>query len=88
MSKFKKGVVQNPGGRPKGVRTRAKEAMVKYGIHPFEFLAKLVSDNKASNRDRIAASKELLDRAYGKAQQYIDLETNQVDITIKGPEDK
>ena len=80
------GISPGSQGRPKGVKARAREAMDSCGIHPLKFLTNLLEDKKATNKDRLTAAGMLLDRGWGKAQQYIDLETNQVDIVIKGPE--
>ncbi len=62
-------------GRPKGVlnksTTQVKEIAQKYGEMAIKRLGDIVNDDKADARAQIAAAKELLDRAYGKAPQAI-----------------
>ena len=69
---FKPGQSGNPSGRPKGISAKAKAAVKKYGVDPFEFFAEVLADKKASTRDRIECAKALADRIYGKAVQYTD----------------
>lgn len=64
----------NPGGRPKGVAARAREVAdldtllgVLFGI---------ATDSSARNSDRLAACRELLDRAYGRSPAYAPLESS------------
>jgi hypothetical protein len=70
---FPKGVSANPGGRPKVVgelrelaRARAPEAIAE--------LARLALKAR-SETVRVAAIRELLDRGYGKATQFLAAET-------------
>lgn len=63
-------------GAPNKVTAEAKEIARKYGPGAIEALAEiagLVEDKTAADSDaaKIAALKELLDRAYGKAPQSI-----------------
>jgi hypothetical protein len=69
---FEKGKSGNPGGRPKVIadlrllaRAHAPEAIKE--------LARLATKAR-SETARIAAIRELLDRAYGKATQYVGAE--------------
>lgn len=76
----------NPGGRPKGVAARAREVAdldtllgVLFGI---------ATDETARNSDRLAACRELLDRAYGRSPAFAPLESsdplerNELDLAI------
>jgi Family of unknown function (DUF5681) len=72
---FVKGQSGNPGGRPRVVaevrelaRAQAPEAITE--------LVRLTKEAK-SETARIAAIKELLDRAYGKATQFVAAENDE-----------
>jgi len=71
--KFEKGKSGNPGGRIKGILRELRE---KHRDDVFKIVDALVAialnaDEKA--KDRIAASKEALDRIVGRPQQKVDL---------------
>ena len=72
---FIKGSAPISPGRPAGVRKKAEEYCAKYNVHPLEFMAKLLADNKASNRDKLTAAQELSNRLYGKPTQHVTQET-------------
>lgn len=63
----KRGPGRAPGQRNKATRT-IKELAEPYGPEALEVLLKIMRKDKSSMA-RIAASKEILDRAYGKAMQ-------------------
>lgn len=67
------------GGRPKGRPNKAtaeiRELAAKYGPDALAELARL-SREAESERARVAACKEILDRAYGKSLQSVDLTGN------------
>lgn len=67
--KFEKGTSGNPGGRPKEL-AELKELAREHTPMAIEKLAEIaqVADSDAA---RVAAIKELLDRAWGKAAQAI-----------------
>lgn len=61
-------------GRPKGALNKAtaeiKQAARKHGPEALKVLARLMKDAE-SEQAQIAAAKEILDRAYGKATQPV-----------------
>jgi len=73
LTPFKPGQSGNPGGRPKGLGTKARE----HGDMCIEVLAAALSDTDA--RVRIAAARELLDRGYGKPLTMTAEVTNRLD---------
>lgn len=76
MSKTETKIGPNRGsagkGRPKGALNKAtaeiKQAARRHGPEALKVLAKLMKDAD-SEQARIAAAREILDRAYGKATQ-------------------
>jgi len=70
--KSKRGGKRTGAGRPKGARNKAtadvKEAAQVYTTEALETLAEVMRD-KSIGSARVAASKELLDRGYGKSAQ-------------------
>lgn len=70
MARWEKGKSGNPGGRPK-VLTEVKEAARQHGPAAIKQLATLMVSGD-TDAAKIAACRELLDRAYGKAAQPLD----------------
>lgn len=74
-----------PAGRPKGALNKVtKDIKALAGKHTPEALKTLVSIMKSSSSDqaRVAAAKELLDRAYGKSPQAITGEGGEGPVTV------
>ena len=83
--KFKKGESGNPNGRPKGSRNRSTVAMewlalVEKTTNPITGATEHLEQQdimtlaliKKANEGDVSAYRELMDSAYGKAQQPID----------------
>ncbi len=74
----------NPAGRPIGalgkITNDARRQAKRYGPMAMRELARLAT--KAINENaRVSACKEILDRAYGKSKEYIDVNVSgQIDI--------
>jgi hypothetical protein len=64
------------GGRKKGtpnkVTLEVKDLALPYGPQAISVLCSIMMDEEKTDQVRIAASKEILDRAYGKAPQHIE----------------
>ena len=71
MAKFCKGISGNPGGRPK-VLGDVQELARQYAPAAIVELARLALKAKNENA-RIAAIRELFDRAYGKSRQAMEI---------------
>lgn len=73
---FEKGVSGNPGGQPKKGRELVSEKVRRKsrdGGKMIDALLRIVDDPRATNADKIAASKALLDRGYGAATQVSEV---------------
>src|SRR5688572_18217360 len=71
---FPPGVSGNPGGRPKGVARAFRDALGGSPALLAQVLLEIALDPKAHDRDRIAAAREILDRGWGKAVGFADVE--------------
>lgn len=61
-----------PKGKPNAVTADVREAAQQYGADALRTLADIMRSEEYPPAARVAASKEILDRAYGKSQQAID----------------
>lgn len=63
-------------GRPKGRRNKVtadiKEIAQGFGEEAIIQLVEIMRDGEAPHAARVAATKEVLDRGYGKSQQFVD----------------
>ena len=64
------------GGRKKGSKNKVtlevKELAAPWGPKALKVLCDIMMDEEKTDQVRIAASKEVLDRAYGKAPQHVE----------------
>jgi len=66
------------GGRQKGTpnkvaRVDIRKTAALFSLRAVSTLVEIMEDTEANNSDRIAASKEILDRAHGKAKQITEI---------------
>jgi hypothetical protein len=71
---WKPGVSGNPGGRP-GMAKEVRELAQKHSAEAIEVLAKLMRNEKASPAARAAAASQILDRAVGRPESAVKIET-------------
>jgi hypothetical protein len=73
---FKPGASGNPGGRPKGLARLVREQVGNDGLLLVQVMLSIMSDPKASDRDRMEAIKWLSDRGWGKAPVFAPMESD------------
>ena len=73
--RFKKGQSGNPGGRP-AVIAEIQQLARKHTSEAIDTLTAIMKDISASPAARVSAASVLLDRAGGKAPQFIDARFN------------
>ena len=71
---FQPGQSGNPGGRPKGVARTVREVCGGTPLLLAQGLLEIAEDRSARNADRVAAYRELLDRGWGKAPAFANIE--------------
>lgn len=87
--KRRRGGTRPGAGRPLGTPNKltrpVKELAVSYGPDSIERLVQL-RDSAESEQVQFAAARELLDRAYGRPRQELDVNQNQgIRVIVYGP---
>jgi hypothetical protein len=70
---FKPGTSGNPGGRPKS-NSRVQIAAMNHALEAVGIIVGIARTGGPGDAVRLAASREILDRAVGKAAQHLDLD--------------
>jgi hypothetical protein len=70
---FKPGTSGNPGGRPKS-NSRVQIAAMNHALEAVGIVVGIARTGGPGDAVRLAASREILDRAVGKAAQHLDLD--------------
>lgn len=73
---FQKGRSGNPGGRPKIAAEFRERAKARIDATGFDILVRMMESGLPESEDRRFALTKLLEYAYGKPQQHVDLTTN------------
>ena len=74
LVQWKPGQSGNPSGRPKGIASKARELVNNDPKRLLEVLLSVAEDSKAKPGDRISATREFLDRAWGRSAAYAPVE--------------
>lgn len=82
MSGFKPGRSGNPKGRPKEYQ-ELKELCREYTFEAVEALVEVLRTGQ--NREKVIAANALLDRGYGKAEQYVDVSGTVTKFVVRLP---
>lgn len=82
---WQKGYCPNPGGRPKGLASRCREA-TKDGAILIDLMLRICKGElkRATVRDRIEAAKWLADRAFGTAPLIVQMSGAPIEIDLPG----
>jgi len=72
---FQKGQSGNPGGVPKS-GTKLRDAASEKSLDTLNTLVSIMEDEAASNKDRAYAANCVLDRAFGRPKQQVEVEDN------------
>lgn len=74
---FQPGQSGNPSGRPK-IPEEVKAAFRAATPRAFEVLCEIMDDEGAKDSDRIKAAEVIMDRAWGKAVQAVDVDAKNI----------
>jgi len=73
--RFKPGESGNPSGRPK-VPKEVKELLKARSVDAVNFIVSTMQDEKAKQDLRVKCAEIIIERAYGKATQIVDVDSN------------
>ena len=76
-SPFQPGQSGNPSGRPK-VPEDVKAAFREHTHEALETLVRIINSETSKDADKIRAAEIIMDRAWGKAAQSMELDLNQI----------
>ena len=82
--RFAKG---NPGGGRRKMPPEFREAVLKYAPDALSVVAGIMRDPKAEPQHRLAAAKLVIEYAYGKPRQAVELEGGAVEICVSVEDD-
>ncbi len=86
MPQFVKGRSENPGGRPV-VPPELREAARARTLEALETLTTIMRDERAPAAARVSAATAVLDRAWGKPAQSLQVDDRRRDISEMSTED-
>lgn len=76
-TQFKPGQSGNPNGRPK-IPDDVKQMFREATPRACEVLCQIINDESARDSDRIKAAEVIMDRAWGKAVQAVDVDAKNI----------
>lgn len=76
-TQFKPGQSGNPSGRPK-IPDDVKQMFREATPRACEVLCQIINDEGARDSDRIKAAEVIMDRAWGKAVQAVDVDAKNI----------
>jgi hypothetical protein len=79
----KGGARPNSGRKPKDEENRIKDLMKPYSLDAIKCLAEIVISDKSNDRDKISASKLIIEYTYGKPKETSEITHNVNDFNIK-----
>lgn len=74
LTPFPPGVSGNPGGRPKGLARRTREQVGNDGDKLITLWLGIMEDTQEETKDRLAASRLLAERGWGKPPTFVPIE--------------
>jgi hypothetical protein len=79
----KGGARPNSGRKPKDEENRIRDLMKPYSLDAIKCLAEIVISEKSNDRDKISASKLIIEYTYGKPKETVETTHNINNFDIK-----